>query len=103
MLFCNVDTIYNTMVYYRKEVIDLSKWDKLLRKIISLSKGLRFKELRKVLEAYGYEIDTPSGSSHRTFRKKGCMPITIPEDDPIDIPYVQMVRDVIESEVGKKQ
>ena len=30
----------------------MSKWDKLLSEICSLSKGLRFDELRKVLESY---------------------------------------------------
>ena len=56
----------------------MSKWDKLLTRICSLSKDLRFDELRKVLESYGYEINAPrSGSSHYTFRKAGCQPITI--------------------------
>lgn len=48
----------------------MSKWDKLLRKICTLSKDLRFDELRKVLESYGYEMNAPKGgSSHYTFRK----------------------------------
>ena len=34
----------------------MSKWDKLLSRICSLDKGLRFDELRKVLESYGYEM-----------------------------------------------
>ena len=33
----------------------MSKWDKLLTRICALSKDLRFDELRKVLESYGYE------------------------------------------------
>lgn len=49
----------------------MSKWDKLLKRICSLSKDLRFEELRKVLESYNYEMQAPgSGSSHYTFRKK---------------------------------
>ena len=56
----------------------MSKWDKLITRICNLSKDLRFDELRKVLESYGYEMNVPrSGSSHYTFRKSGCMPITI--------------------------
>ena len=40
-------------------------WDKLLRKICTLSKALRFDELRKVLESYGYKMNVPKGwSSH---------------------------------------
>lgn len=51
----------------------MSKWDKLLARICALSKDLRFDELRKVLESYGYEMTAPrSGSSHYTFRKAGC-------------------------------
>ena len=34
----------------------MSKWDKLLTKICTLSTDLRFNELRKVLESYGYEM-----------------------------------------------
>ena len=50
----------------------LSSWDKLLSRILSLSNDLRFDELRKVLEEYGYEMKAPRrGSSHYTFRKAG--------------------------------
>ena len=38
------------------------------------------------------------GGSHYTFRKKGCMPITIPKHEPIKKVYVLMVRKVVESE-----
>ena len=34
----------------------MSKWDKLLTRISTLSKDIRFDELRKVLESYGYEV-----------------------------------------------
>ena len=62
----------------------MSKWEKLLARICSLSKDLRFDELRRVLESYGYEMSAPrSGSSHYTFRKAGCYPITIPKHEPI--------------------
>ncbi|MCD8049892.1 MAG: type II toxin-antitoxin system HicA family toxin [Clostridia bacterium] len=77
----------------------MSKWDKLLERILSLSKGLRFDELCKVLESYGYEMNAPrSGSSHVTFRKQGCQPITIPKHEPIKKVYVEMVKQVVESE-----
>lgn len=77
----------------------MSKWDKLLGKITSLSKDVRFSELRKILENYGYVMNNPrSGSSHYTFRKAGKMPITIPKDEPINLAYVKIVRDVILSE-----
>lgn len=37
----------------------MSKWDKLITQIYNLSKELRFYELRKVLERYGYEMTVP--------------------------------------------
>ena len=78
----------------------MSKWYKLIARICNLSKDLRFNELRKVLESYGYERNAPrSGSSHYTFRKQGCMPITIPKHEPIKKVYVEMVRQIVESEV----
>ena len=77
----------------------MSSWDKLLNRILSLSKDLRFDELRKVLEEYGYEMKAPrGGSSHCTFRKAGCMPITIPKHEPIKKVYVEMVKEIVESE-----
>ena len=79
--------------------IAMSKWDKLLDRICSLSKGLRFEELRKVLESFGYVMNTPrGGSSHYTFRKPACQPITIPRHEPIKKVYVEMVKQVVESE-----
>ncbi len=77
----------------------MSKWNKLLEKICSLSRDLRFDELRRVLEFYGYTMNAPgSGSSHCTFRKPGCMPITIPKHEPIKKVYVEMVKQIVESE-----
>ena len=77
----------------------MSKWDKLLQHILSLSKGMRFVELKKVLESYGYVMTAPrSGSSHYTFRKPGKTPITIPKHEPIKKIYVEMVRKVVEEE-----
>lgn len=78
----------------------MSKWEKLLARILSLSKDIRFDELRKVLESYGYEMKAPrGGSSHFTFRKAGCSPITVPKHEPIKRIYVEMVRDIVEKEV----
>ena len=46
----------------------------------------------------GDSIRGYSGSSHYTFRKQGCMPITIPKHEPIKKVYVEMVRQIVESE-----
>ena len=75
----------------------MSKWDKLLNRILSLSKDMRFQELKKVLEYYGYQMTAPSsGSSHYTFRKSGKNPITIPKHELIKKIYVEMVRKIVE-------
>ena len=75
----------------------MSKWDKLLSKILSLSKDMRFQELKRVLEYYGYQMTAPSsGSSHYTSRKPGKNPITIPKHEPIKKIYVEMVRKIVE-------
>ena len=82
----------------------MSKWDKLIARIYKLSKDLRFDELRKVLESYGYTMYAPSsGSSHYTFRKQGCRPITISKHEPIKRVYVEMVRQVVESEAENNE
>ncbi len=82
----------------------MSQFDKLLNKICLLDRNLRYEELRKVLCYYGYEESSPSGgSSHRTFRKKGCCPITIPVHEPIKVTYVEMVKNVIENEESEKE
>ena len=74
----------------------MSKWDKLLAKICTLSKEVRFDEARKVLESYGYEMKGPSkGSSHYTFRKAGCQTITIPKHEPIKRVYVEMEKKLL--------
>ncbi len=81
----------------------MSKWEKLLQKIFTLSKDMRFDELRRILESYGYVMNNPRrGSSHYTFRKPGKNPITIPKHEPIKKAYVEMVRQVVEEESGNE-
>lgn len=82
----------------------MSKWDKLLTRICFLSKDLRFDELRKVLEDYGYEMNAPKGgSSHYIFRKPGCQPVAIPKHEPIKKVYVEMVKQIVESEANNNE
>lgn len=83
---------------------DMSKWDKLIQRIKFLDKNIRFEEIQKVLEYYGYKVKTPrSGSSHYTFRKTGKAPITIPKHKYIKTVYVEIVRDVIEEEEKRNE
>ena len=82
----------------------MSSWEKLLARILTLSNDLRYEELKRVLEEYGYTVKQPkSGGSHYTFRKPGCMPITIPKHEPIKKAYVEMVKEVVESERDRSE
>ena len=44
-----------------------------------------------------------TGSSHYTFRKHGCQPITIPKNEPIKRVYVEMVKRIVESEANHNE
>ena len=80
----------------------MSQWDKLLSRILYLSSDIRFEELKKVLERYGYVMTAPKGgSSHCTFRKSGEYPITIPKHTSVKKVYVEMVKKILEREVAK--
>lgn len=82
----------------------MSQFDKLLERIKSLDNNLRFEEIRKILESYGYTMSVPGGgSSHRTFRKENCFPITIPIHEPIKKVYVAMVKEIVESEENHEE
>lgn len=74
----------------------MSQWDKLIKRIISLDKDMRFEELKKILEYYGYECSQRgSGSSHYIFRKAGCNSITIPKHKPIKVVYIELVKEIV--------
>ncbi len=93
------DAAHNTTYNVTEAGGVMSQFYKLLQRIRSMDKNLRFDELRKVLEFYDYVMDGPAnGSSHKTFRQKGRTPITIPFNTPVKIAYVKKVRDAIESE-----
>lgn len=75
----------------------MSQWDKLISEILKLNRNLRFNDLVKALIKMGYTKHQPKGgSSHYTFRKKYCTPITLPKTkDAIDIVYIRLVRDAV--------
>ena len=51
------------------------------------------------MEEFGYTMSSPSGgSSHRTFRKPGRQPITIPQHETIKRIYIIMVKEAVERE-----
>lgn len=77
----------------------MSQWDKLLWRMLHLSNDLRFDEIRKALEHFGFAMEGKDhGGSHRTFRKKGRTPITIPQKSPVKKHYVREVKEVVDLE-----
>ena len=75
----------------------MSRFDKLIERILALDNDLRFEEVAKVLENLGYKRFSPhGGSSHVTFRKEGCRSITIPNHRRIKVVYVKIVKELIE-------
>lgn len=74
----------------------MSQWDKLVKRILELDKNLRFEELSKAMIRIGYTMEQPrSGSSHYTFRKPGCMPVTIPKQQPLNKAYIELVAEAV--------
>lgn len=81
----------------------MTKWDKLIYRVLDLSNDMRFEELKKILESYGYKMNMPkSGSSHVTFRKKGRPPITLVRTGAIKKVYIQQVKKIILEEQDEK-
>lgn len=79
-----------------KGSVSVGQWDKLIDEILREDASLRFEDLCKALERMGYTARQPKGgSSHYTFRKAGCMPITIPRHHPINKAYIVMVADAV--------
>ena len=74
----------------------MSQWEKLIADILAKKAGLRFEELAKALVKTGYSMHQPKGgSSHYTFRKTGCTPITIPRHTPLKRVYIELVADAV--------
>lgn len=80
----------------------MSKWDKLIARILTIPRDLQFKELEKVLKKFGYTAIYPSGgSSHCQFRKAGKPTLTIPNHKTVKVVYVRMVKEIVEKELNK--
>jgi len=79
----------------------LSQLDKLINRILTLDKSLRFDEVSKVLTKIGYIRNQPKGgSSHYIFRAKGLPPISIPKNNSVKMVYIELVRDAIIKHIG---
>ncbi len=74
----------------------MSQWDKLIADILSESPNLRFDDLHKALVKIGYTPNQPrGGSSHYTFRKPGCAPVTLPKQSPMKQDYIRIVAEAV--------
>jgi len=82
----------------------MSRWEKLKEALLNKKSNLRFEDLAAALIKIGYTQEQPrGGSSHYTFRKEGCMPITLPKKKPpIDRVYIQLVSAAVEKYCSKE-
>ena len=60
--------------------------------------GTNFYLMSKSKKSMMNMVESIHGSSHYTFRKAGCQSITIPKHEPIKKVYVEMVKQIVESE-----
>ena len=72
----------------------MSQFEKLMLKLLSLPREMRYEELKSILERFGFE-GHEVGSSHITYRKDGYPIVTIPRHGDIKRTYIRMVRDAI--------
>lgn len=79
----------------------MGNWDKLMQAILAEDKNLRFDDLCKALLQFGYTRSQPrGGSSHYTFRKPGCYPITVPKQAPMNRAYIKLVAEAVRDQLG---
>ena len=67
----------------------MSQWDKLIADILNRSPNLRFEDLRKKCR------QPKGGSSHYTFRKPGCAPVTLPKHEPLKRVYIELIAEIV--------
>ena len=79
----------------------MSKWEKLLKRLLDMRGDFRFSELQKILEHYGYTARR-IGGSHVTFAKKNRSSFTVPTHGTgiVKKVYVEKIRDIVLKEEG---
>lgn len=81
----------------------MGQWNKLIADILRLDPNLRFEQLCKALRKIGYSVTQPrGGSSHYTFRKKGCTPITLPRQTPVNRAYIELVAEAVRTQLEEE-
>lgn len=64
--------------------------EKIIEKMQRQPNGIKYNEISKVLNAYGYKLARSKGS-HRHFRNKEGDVITIKEENPLKAVYIKDV------------
>lgn len=59
--------------------------------------------IKTIIDTKCDTIHNINRSSHYTFRKPGCQPITIPKHEPIKKVYIEMVKQIVESEANNDE
>ena len=79
------------MISYMISLI-MSRFTKLIQKILQNKKNIDFETLDKVLKHFEYECKQPGrGSSHYVYRKSNEDKITVPKNKPIKEVYVKEI------------
>ena len=73
----------------------MSKKQKLLQRLLSEPKDLRFDELNRILELCGFKLDHITGS-HAIYTKPGVRSLTIPQKSPVKSYLIEQVLVAIE-------
>jgi predicted RNA binding protein YcfA (HicA-like mRNA interferase family) len=79
----------------------MSKKQKLLQRLLSKPKDLRYDELDKILQACGYTLDHSTGS-HAIYSRRGARSLTIPRTTPVKSYLIEQVLDAIEDCIEEK-
>lgn len=76
----------------------MAQKERLLEKLNENPTNVRFEDLDRLLQEYGFECRQPrGGGSHYTYKRKGCRPITIPKHRPVKSVYVKRALALIEN------
>ena len=81
----------------------MGRFDKLIKRFLTLDKDIRFDEIEKVMKHYGFRVRNPRGGSSHYIFDNGKTKITIPKHTPIKLVYIKMVRDIIEMEMDRNE
>ena len=80
----------------------MSRKEKLLQRLLSRPKDLRFEALERLLVSLGYSLDRIRGS-HAIYCKVGRPPLTIPVKTPVKSYLIKQVLVAIEDDLTDEE